>query len=273
MNRKRIVITIIGAILSIIIVVLAGGFRLVSYVLDKDKCSNVESYALFLDEYTVELSNENSKLYHDISLKDEEDIEKLIVSTGISTSEDLRYAFLNSGSEDLSFSLNELKLAFVLRSFYKDDVDVQYFKVDFLNKEIEKVFNSGIVIYRDFNESFLYDGIFFSTVCDKDVCSVNYEPRDDSNYSYYGTKIVDSKKSGENTIYTVKEYYVIHLHDEDGNIISSEMYDTWGGKLLDKNNCSNNCDELIKNVNLDKLNTYEITFDKDNRYLSGKKVN
>lgn len=214
--------------------------------------------------YEVKLIDENNEYYTDISLKDEEKIKDFIAFTDRFTDNVMRSTFLESG-----YLVDDYKLVYILVNLLGDEGGVYYFSTEFLNSEIKKVFSIGIDSFDFMSGSYWLDARGVTYVCNKDACFVSFGAGGGTGSPYYETKIVSSRQDGDNTIYTIKEYYDDVICDADHPSCISEIYTTKDGTLLCKDS---NCPEDIVGTYGDKLNTYEMTFDKDNRYVSSKKV-
>lgn len=206
--------------------------------------------------YEVELSDQKFENNKDISLKDIESIKGFVSVTDAFTNDELRNVFLISNE----YLINDFKLIYVLSSLIGGDGGVYYFSTEFLNSEVKQVFNSGIDSFDYMSGNYWLSAVGISYVCSEKICSVYLGAGGGTGSPYYSTEIVSTKKDGENTIYTLKEYY---------DDFHTGYYVSDGGELLCKHGT---CPENIIEAYGDKLNTYEMTFDKDNRYISSKKI-
>jgi hypothetical protein len=194
--------------------------------------------------------------YDDISLKTEEDIEYFINSMRYAVGSDVdslvRKNFFDNGndSEDLK-KLHIFMEAYVLRATigrYADSMDSLFISEDIIMEEMKKVF----AIEDDFSlvsfEAIPFNWNYPMLSCFSGICIASVgQGGGTGGFKHYETKIVDSRKNGSNTIYTLDDYYYEPLFDDK--------------------------DEFTGDYSETKVGTYEMTFDKDNRYVSSKKIN
>ena len=83
----------------------------------------------------------------------------------------------------------------------------------------------------------------------------------------YVNTIVNEEVVGENTVYTVKEFYMGYGYNGKRDIFVEKD----GEQLLSSSEISE-YEDLIKVVSTDKLNTYKFTFDKDGKFVSCETV-
>lgn len=257
---KKVIPIILAIVLAVGLGV--GGFFLGKGTVKQEKCevkeeSNSELEEIQIgDTHKVELFDEKHELYvEDISLKSEEDIKTFITRADRFTTPWLREVFLDNTIEP-----NNFKMAYVLSIYGGSEIGGVYF-IDkkMLEKEIGKVFaNNTIYAEGDASSQVLF-GIKITYVCDEKVCMYYKLPGGGAGDSHYSTAVIGSRKDGDNTIYTLKEFY---------SVFQGGIYDKENGTLL----CDTNCPEDIVGTYGDKLATYEMTFDANNKYVSSKKV-
>ena len=261
--------------LLVIVLVFCVGLGVGTFILEggsSDKCVEKldEKDNKNEDEYTVKLFNEKNENYKDISLKNEEDVENFIYVTDFYTEDYFREGLFNS---DSNYS-DDFMVIFTLNRLIGnlDDNVLEYLSDDFLESEIIKIFADSVNLENYHSFSYGYYGMgaaFINVACNNGLCFVDIGHGGGTDYPWYVTKIVDTRKDGDNTIYTIKEFY---SDFEEGKCDIRTEKD---GKVLIKNMCANveDYDKVVAKVNPEELNTYEMTFDKDNRYVSSKKIN
>lgn len=240
-----------GAILFVVIFVFCVGVAIGGYILVSDDKEEIKN-----ESFGIELFDEKSKAYTDIKLTDD-NFDKFISLGDYNSDEIFRTTFL----EGNDFYLDDLKMFYVIYAHCNLMSGTYYASLDFLNSEIEKVFSTGLSDKFDGYGNGVFYSAEISYICHDSVCTIKSIPGGGSGYSHPETHIFNSRKSDGNTIYTIKEYY----NDwEDGIFVKVD------GELLCEHE---SCPEDIVGTYGDKLVTYEMTFDKDNRYVSSKKIN
>lgn len=203
------------------------------------------------DVAEIKLFVEEDLPYDDIALDTEEDILNFVNSLRYVENEEVRNEFFdNEGKEGTLSNLREFRTAYVLEQMFKSkafDIDQLFVSKELILKEMNKVFAI------DDNYSFIdvYDlwfgGYGYYLTCADDIClfSIGIGGVGVGN-PHYETKIVSSRKDGDNTIYTLDDYYKTAKSTGTGRdfIYTSK-----------------------------KVGTYEMTFDKYNCYVSSKKIN
>ena len=264
------VLIVVGVVLIIISAVIGwyiGGNTDVSLDNEEVKIEEKDDEASSSNNQ-IDLIDENSDKYVDISLNNDESIKDFIMTTDFIVNSSYRSAFLEGNNE----LMDEFVRAYVLSFYAKYAEDYHeyavdgnlYFSTEFLNNEIKKVFSQG---EYSFNGVGGYSGYDFSEaqyLCDESICVVRYIIGGGIYRAGYETNVISTRQDGDNTIYTLKDYY--YEYEEETYLV----YTSEGGELLCKNE---SCPEDIVGTYGDKLNTYEMTFDKDNRYVSSKKIN
>lgn len=261
---ERIVMISIGVLLFATLCFILGsgyGSMYTFDVLYNDKSTNLDG-----EGYIVELFNEN------FEYDNEDNVKTLINSTNYYTNELLRTELLDSEN---SYDESDFKIAYVLYeiiNYYGSGI--KHFTTEYLEENIEKVFNDGVNLSEE-------DGIYvrkfeilasdLNIICDNKICTMYGVPGGGTGFDHYSTEIVATRKDGENTIYTIKEYFVEFLRDEQG-LENCTIYDSKKGNSLYKGKCPAGYEELSKKIDVNKLNTYEMTFDKEFKYVNSKKV-
>lgn len=197
----------------------------------------------------IEIFSKDKYTYDDLALKDDKDIEHFINSFSYDYEESIRNDFFDNNGDD-SVNLQIFKEAYVLNEMFGHMAEYMnpiLIGESVIIDEIKKVF----VVKDDFeivNFTFLdLNANDVSLSCDSGICTVNVGRGGTGVGNPYSvTKIVSSIKSGGNTVYTLEDYYYISEALDDG---ADFVYTS------------------------SKVGTYEMTFDKDNRYVSSKKIN
>lgn len=202
------------------------------------------------DVAEIKLFVEEDLPYDDIALDTEEDILNFVNSLSYADEEVRNEFFDNEGKKEALYNLKYFKTAYVLRRMFgymADSMDPVFISKELILKEMNKVFAI------DDNYSFIdvYDlwfgGLGYYLTCAGDVCIANVGMGGVGvGNPHYETKIVSSRKDGDNTIYTLDDYYKTAKSTGTGRdfIYTSK-----------------------------KVGTYEMTFDKYNCYVSSKKIN
>ncbi len=230
-----------------------AGLMTAVYVLFNDKESDVNNDCSNEVGIDVELYDENSTGYMDLSLNSET-IQDFIQTADGLNDDWMRIAFLENTE-----LINDFKIAYVISNFCSDGCGTIYMSYDFLNSEIQKVFSTGIDISG--SGSLYLNAVEINYVCDKELCMFSAVAGGGAGYSYSATEIASSRKEGDNTIYTLKEFD--YIFDEENSYLEAN------GVYLCK---ASDCPEDFIGTYGDKMTTYEMTFDKDNRYVSSKKI-
>ena len=255
---------VLGIILAFVI--FCGGVVVGGYVLtndndvkepakeeSKEETEKIEEIQIG-ENYKIELYDENSPSYIDLTLTPEK-IEEFVSSTDFLADGEYREALLES-----NYYLDDFKIAYVVSTMFDDNGGTIYMTFDTLNSEIQKVFSTGI---DSANGGSLYmKATEISYTCGSEFCMFNGIVGGGAGFSHPSTKVVSSRKAGENTIYTLKEYDYVFAEENS--------YAEANGIFLCK---SSECPEDMISAYGDKMTTYEMTFDKDNRYVSSKKIN
>lgn len=202
-----------------------------------------------LYSYETQLKTDNIP-----SFDSAEAVEAFIETSNYFTDEELREALLE-GNEHTSES--HFKLAYILTAF--EGGGFYYIDKSYLKELASKIFSDGLE-FIPYSGSLYYSASDIIYMCNSDICIIEQTTGGGGEADVYQTKVVGTKKIGENTIYTVQEYYSSF---EDG------VFTDFDEELLCEHD---NCPEDIFKTYGDKLNTYEMTFDKNNRYVSSKKV-
>lgn len=237
-----------------------AGLMTAVYVLFNDKESGVDNNCPSTDSNVateatidVELYDENSTGYKDLSLNSET-IQDFIQTVDGLNDDWMRIAFLENTE-----LINDFKIAYVISNFCSDGCGTIYMSYDFLNSEIQKVFSTGIDTSG--SGSLYLNAVEINYVCDKELCMFSAVAGGGAGYSHSVTEIASSRKEGDNTIYTLKEFD--YIFDEENSYLEAN------GVYLCK---ASDCPEDFIGTYGDKMTTYEMTFDKDNRYVSSKKI-
>ncbi len=234
---------------TIIVCTFLLGLGIGGYVLVKDRVSTDENnigndHGVIVDK---NIFNENSDEYKDISLKNEEDIEIFINSMNYFANEELRDAFFDNRDDNVLY-LYEFMASYVLLSYFDSPYyEPIFMEESFIVNEMNKVF--------DYNNEFVpffsarVGGNSVGVICVDGLCAVGYVTGGGTGYPYYKTEIIDSRQEVGNTIYTLEDtYYERDLDAEEKDDSDKFIYTS------------------------EKGSTYEMTFDKDNRYVSSKKI-
>lgn len=207
------------------------------------KIGDVELYS-----YKTQLKTDNIP-----SFDSAEAVEAFIDTSNYFTDGELRDALLD-GNEHIPKS--HFKLAYILTAL--EGGGFYYIDKSYLGELASKIFSDGLE-FIPYSGSLYYSASDIIYMCNSDICIIEQTTGGGGGADLYQTKVVGTKKIGENTIYTIQEYY-----DE----FEGGIYTDYEGDLI----CEKDCAEDIFKAYGDKLNTYEMTFDKNNRYVSSKKV-
>lgn len=193
----------------------------------------------------------------DISLNSKRDITDFMFLTFLTIENDARNCFTNSESCD---SFDDFKIAYVLANKFDGN---GIFKFDDLNNEVKKVFASGIS-YKDSYISMMIKTKNINVICTDEVCTYDISKSNSSGYSTYKYVIEEEKNISNRYTYIIKEYYVVSGF---GNQLD-KIYDKQDGNLLYEGN------EISFDYKqyLDKLNTYEINFNSNYKFVGSKIV-
>ena len=254
--------------LLVIVLVFCVGLGVGTFILEggsSDKCVEKldEKDNKNEDEYTVKLFNEKNENYKDISLKTEEDVEKFISQFSWMGDFEVRKDFF-TGKDYLKYIMGYI---FNSYDWVYGDNDVIYISQDFLESEINKVFDYS---FDDvfFGEVISNGGKGYNISCDYDgLCKVFTIPGGGTRVPFYEVIVTDKKERNNEVVYTIKEYYLQWSEEEDGCFIKTEE----NGKVLAK--LTEGCSSFDSSkLDYNQLNTYEITFDKNNKLISSKKI-
>ena len=202
-----------------------------------------------LYSYKTQLNNDEK-----LSFKTVEDVEKFIDSSNYFTDSNLRKALLEGGKDE---DKEHFVIAYILRAL--DGGGLYYVDKSYLKEVAGTLFKDGLE-FIPYTGNLYYSASDILYICTETICIVQQSTGGGGEADVYQTKVVGTKKIGENTIYTIQEYYSSF---EDG------IFTDFDEELL----CEHDkCPEDIFKTYGDKLNTYEMTFDKNNRYVSSKKV-
>lgn len=259
----------IEKILLVVILLLLGGFIGGVVVGGLSLIKDVKKDVCEKSEANTQQTIDNSKLfengfeifsykkfpYDDISLETEEDIEEFVNvmrmdTSGMDSYKKIRNEFFNNSKEKEGLLL--LQQAYVLQAMFgniAESMGPVVIDADVIKNEIKKVFvieDDIILESLDFLDVFI--GYQFPVLhCIEETCiAVVGQGGAGVCNPYYETKIVDSRKEQTNTIYTLDDFYYVPVPAEDEN-----------------SRCS------YKET---KVGTYEMTFDKDNRYVGSIKI-
>lgn len=254
-------------LLFVIVIFLIAGVGVGTYFLGKNSIEVQECEKNVETEKKDYVFTEKHKNYGDITFNDKEELEKFLNRMNFLSDDEYRVFFLNTDIVNKDFYYediaNELKLTYVVSQFLTDET-AYLFETEFLKKEVEKVFSDGISndsLDGGWSFTSTLGGTTYSIICNEDICFADYAPGGGTKVSRYESYVYSVTLDTDNTTYLVKEYY----YDFD----TESVYVEKDGELLFKGNAT---EENLKTVE-DKLNTYEMTFDKDNRYVSSKKIN
>lgn len=261
--RKTLFVVFLISIFAVIafgIGVVIGGYILVDeekiVVENKEEDnSNTEKKGIEINNETILYSyKEQLSIEKDLSFKSIEDVEAFVDTANYFTDTELRNALLEGGH---IVDINHFMFAYMLTAlngggFYS--IDKSYIK-----EVANSIFDNDLE-YLPYSGSLYYSASSINYMCLEKICFVHQVSGGGGGADAYQTKVVETKKDGENTIYVIKEYF---SEFENG------IYTESDGELLCKHG---SCPEDIFETYGDKLNTYEMKFDKNNRYVTSKMV-
>lgn len=254
--------------LVLIVVVFCIGLGVGTFILEgnsDDRCVDVNDNKKSEDEYIVNLFNEKNENYRDISLKNEEDIKRFISQFSWMGNFEIRNDFF-TGNYYLDYVIGYILASY---DWLYGDNDVIYVSKDFLESEVNKVFDYSFENVLLFGTEIMHGGMTYNISCDyDDLCKIYTIPGGGTRQPFYEVIINDKKEISDGFVYTIKEYYLESGEKDDECFIKTEK----NGIVLSKSN--NGCSDFdSSSLDYNKLNTYEMTFDKNNKFVSSKKIN
>ncbi len=211
-----------------------------------DKCVIVDDND---SKVEIELFTREDLPYKDISLNTEDDILAFVNSLSFSSEEARKEFFSNEGEYDFLPNLNEFKVSYVLYKMFghmSEYMDPVFISEDLIIEEMNKLFVLEDNYFLPDVNDFSFGGLHHFLKCADKICIANVGMGGTGvGNPFYETKIVSLRKEGTDTVYILDDYYYSSKFDKESDSF------TYSEK---------------------KVGTYEMTFDKDNRYVGSKKI-
>lgn len=265
MNKKNVFLIVV------ILVVLLGIVLYDSYLIfDKKEKKGEENK----NDVVVISSYEQKFKQADVALKNAE-IEAFLNSTNAASSgEDFLGTLF-----DRQDNLENFKLSYTLFSFLKNENKEHVFLIK--KETLEEVIGT---IFADFSFSKVpssfslnYEGNVGNIICEEKQCMIFYESKNTKeDVIHYYTKVVDTKTSKTEKVYSVLMVYVDYEYTTSETIArtilkadsASEEVLYEGSGLLP----IESFDDVLNYISEDALRTYEFHFTLDNRFQYSKLV-
>lgn len=237
-----------------------------------DSLENNSDSENYEEDYTKLFSESN------ISLQTTEDIENFINYFNSSAYTSIELV----GGVYQGDNIDNIKRAYIISKILRDNglegYDSFLVKREVIDKAVSKVFSEPIDNEQTiFN--FDFGGLFVKSYWDEEEVFVSYSSGGGTGaHDLYHTKIISSQEKNGYKIYNIQTIYEVAIYSESKQNFSSELKKSKDSKeILGKSNefygYSSSFDEIVKNINSSKLNSYKLTFDEQNRFVSCEKIN